>query len=125
MKTGVLQLFRGSSSGATTNNVKITTVRRLLHVGTANVQQQKQSSGETPVLPGLSQEQIRKIGEMDNTLRTRHMQIEADLTPSERDHARVSTEKKKRQCGYSSKKFTSSLHPLSHTCSLYLHSERE
>ena len=44
--------------------------------------------GNTPVLPGLSTDQIRKIGVMDTLLRTKHMQIEADLSPDERDHAR-------------------------------------
>ena len=40
-------------------------------------------------LPGLSREQITKIGDTDHLLRTRHMQIEAELSPEERDHARV------------------------------------
>ena len=40
-------------------------------------------------LPGLSPEQIRKIGDTDTTLRTRHIQIEGDMSADERDIARV------------------------------------
>ena len=40
-------------------------------------------------LPGLSPEQIRKIGDTDTTLRTRHIQIEGDMSADERDVARV------------------------------------
>ena len=92
MRTGARQLLRGSNSGLISE--KITYVRQQFYVGTSIVQQQKQPTEERPVLPGLSQEQIRKIGEVDTILRTRHMQIEAELTPAERDHARVSTASK-------------------------------
>lgn len=40
-------------------------------------------------LPGLSPEQIRKIGDTDTSLRTRHIQIEGDMSADERDVARV------------------------------------
>jgi hypothetical protein len=92
MRTGARQLLRGSNGGLVSE--KITYVRQQFYVGTSIVQQQKQPTEERPVLPGLSQEQIRKIGEVDTILRTRHMQIEAELTPAERDHARVSTASK-------------------------------
>ena len=85
LRTSARQLLRNNSG-----SIKIVNVRCHFYVATAIVQQQKKSAEETPVLPGLSQEQIRKIGEVDTKLRTRHMQIEADLTPAERDHARVS-----------------------------------
>ena len=86
MRTAARQFLRSNGG-----SIKIVNIRCQFYIGTALMQQQKQSAAEeTPVLPGLSQEQIRKIGEVDTKLRTRHMQIEADLTPAERDHARVS-----------------------------------
>ena len=45
---------------------------------------------EAPNLPGLSPEQIRRIGETDTSLRTRHIQIEGVMSDEERDIARVS-----------------------------------
>lgn len=47
---------------------------------------------EAPMLPGLSMDQIRKIGETDTSLRTRHIQIEGEMSDEERDIARVSFE---------------------------------
>jgi hypothetical protein len=43
-----------------------------------------------PNLPGLSDDQIRKIGEMDTANRENHIKIEGDMTFEERDVARVS-----------------------------------
>ena len=45
---------------------------------------------ETSLLPGLSADQIRKIGEMDNKLRNRHVKIAPDIkqTPEEYDIVR-------------------------------------
>ena len=45
---------------------------------------------QAPNLPGLSMDQIRKIGETDTSLRTRHIQIEGEMSDEERDTARVS-----------------------------------
>jgi hypothetical protein len=44
----------------------------------------------TPNLPGLSDDQIQKIYVTDTSLRSRHIQIEGDMTDEERDIARVS-----------------------------------
>jgi hypothetical protein len=44
----------------------------------------------TPKLPGLSDDQIEKIYMTDTSLRSRHIQIEGDMTDEERDVARVS-----------------------------------
>lgn len=45
-------------------------------------------STEAPLLPGLSPEQIRKIGENDKMLRDRHLVIEGNMPANERDVAR-------------------------------------
>ena len=44
----------------------------------------------TPKLPGLSDDQIEKIYVTDTSLRSRHIQIEGDMSDEERDVARVS-----------------------------------
>ena len=41
------------------------------------------------LLPGLSADQIRRIGETDTYLRGRHLLIEGEMTAAERDVARV------------------------------------
>lgn len=46
-------------------------------------------TGQTPNLPGLSPEQIRKIGETDTALRSQHLKIEAAMDDEEKDVARV------------------------------------
>jgi succinate dehydrogenase assembly factor 2 len=48
----------------------------------------RRSFSTSPLLPGLSQEQISKIEKADNGLRSRHMIIEGTLTDSEKDIAR-------------------------------------
>ena len=48
----------------------------------------KLSSTATPLLPNLSHEQITKIETTDKYLRTKHLEIEGNLSPSERDIAR-------------------------------------
>lgn len=46
------------------------------------------SKGTSPLMPGLSPEQIRKIGETDHALRSRHELIEGNLSDKERDEVR-------------------------------------
>ena len=65
-------------------------------------------------LPGLSRDQIKKIGDTDHLLRTRHMQIEAELSPEERDHARVCTFVSSHCFGLPSQPNIPS-HPIHHT----------
>jgi hypothetical protein len=48
-----------------------------------------QGTGETPNLPGLSPDQIRKIGETDTALRSQHLKIEGTMDAEEKDVARV------------------------------------
>ena len=51
---------------------------------------QQAGNVEPTLLPGLSPDQIRKIGEMDNKLRNRHVKIAPDIkqTPEEYDIVR-------------------------------------
>lgn len=52
------------------------------------VKQEIKNVNQRPQLPGLSPEQIDKIAESDKYYRTRHINIEGDLSPEERDMVR-------------------------------------
>ena len=60
------------------------TALRLLH-GNAGV---LRGFSERAILPGLSPVQVQRIADSDARLRNRHLQIEGELDPKERDEVR-------------------------------------